>query len=144
MRLVISSPRRVFFFKYWNDITSFNWIGNSISIEELVTHFRPIFHFYIPWIPQKTGLWRFQGIEKRNIGLEWVKRVKVFKNGPSKICERQPLKNLKWYGHSRFTSTYDHSTNDHSSRVTTNCKRKKRLKTEKITFQSLIDWFPHL
>ena len=22
---------------------------------------------------------------------------KVFKNGPSKICERQPLKNLKWY-----------------------------------------------
>ena len=24
--------------------------------------------------------------------------VKVFKNGPSKICGRQPLKNLKWYG----------------------------------------------
>ena len=23
--------------------------------------------------------------------------VKVFKNGPSKICGRQPLKNLKWY-----------------------------------------------
>ena len=23
---------------------------------------------------------------------------KVFKNGPSKICERQPLKNLKGYG----------------------------------------------
>ena len=23
---------------------------------------------------------------------------KVFKNGPSKICERQPLKNLKEYG----------------------------------------------
>ena len=23
---------------------------------------------------------------------------KVFKNGPSKICERQPLKNLKKYG----------------------------------------------
>ena len=22
--------------------------------------------------------------------------VKVFKNGPSKICGRQPLKNLKW------------------------------------------------
>ena len=21
-----------------------------------------------------------------------------FKNGPSNICERQPLKNLKWYG----------------------------------------------
>ena len=24
--------------------------------------------------------------------------VKVFKNEPSKICGRQPLKNLKWYG----------------------------------------------
>ena len=24
--------------------------------------------------------------------------VKVFKNGPSKICGRQPLKNLKGYG----------------------------------------------
>ena len=24
--------------------------------------------------------------------------VKVFKNGPSKICGRQPLKNLKWHG----------------------------------------------
>ena len=23
---------------------------------------------------------------------------KVFKNGPSKICGRQSLKNLKWYG----------------------------------------------
>ena len=23
---------------------------------------------------------------------------KVFKNWPSKICERQPLKNLKWHG----------------------------------------------
>ena len=23
---------------------------------------------------------------------------KVFKNGPSKVCERQPLKILKWYG----------------------------------------------
>ena len=25
------------------------------------------------------------------------KWVKVFKNGPSKICGRQPLENLKWY-----------------------------------------------
>ena len=23
---------------------------------------------------------------------------KVFKNGPSKICARQPLKNVKWFG----------------------------------------------
>ena len=32
----------------------------------------------------------------------WMKRKsiwdKVFKNGPSEICGRQPLKNLKWYG----------------------------------------------
>ena len=24
--------------------------------------------------------------------------VKVFKNGPSKICGREPLKNFQWYG----------------------------------------------
>ena len=29
--------------------------------------------------------------------------VKVFKNGPNKICGRQPLKNLKWYGLLRQT-----------------------------------------
>ena len=27
--------------------------------------------------------------------------VDVFKNGPSKICRKQPLKNLKWYGQRR-------------------------------------------
>ena len=27
-----------------------------------------------------------------------VQVLKVFKNGASKICGRQPLKNLKWYG----------------------------------------------
>ena len=27
-----------------------------------------------------------------------LKWVKVFKNGPSKVCGRQPLKNLKGYG----------------------------------------------
>ena len=26
------------------------------------------------------------------------KWVNVFKNGPSKICGRQPLRDLKWYG----------------------------------------------
>ena len=24
--------------------------------------------------------------------------IKIFKNGPSKICGRQPFKNSKWYG----------------------------------------------
>ena len=28
-----------------------------------------------------------------------IKREKVFKNGPNKTCGRQPLKNLKGYGH---------------------------------------------
>ena len=32
------------------------------------------------------------------VWLEWSIWVKVFKNVPSKICGRQPLKNLKWYG----------------------------------------------
>ena len=30
-----------------------------------------------------------------NFNYKWDK---VFKNGPSKICERQPLKDLKGYG----------------------------------------------
>ena len=34
------------------------------------------------------------------LSLIWVK---VFKNGPSKNCEGQPLKNLKWYGLLRQT-----------------------------------------
>ena len=31
--------------------------------------------------------------------------VQIFKSGPSKICGRQPLKNLKWYGLIRQSST---------------------------------------
>ena len=31
---------------------------------------------------------------------------KIFKNGPSKICGRQPLKNLKWYGLPIFHKFY--------------------------------------
>ena len=26
----------------------------------------------------------------------WIKWIKVFKNGPTKICRRQPLKNFPW------------------------------------------------
>ena len=32
------------------------------------------------------------------ITIETIILDKVFKNGPSKICRRQPLKNFKWYG----------------------------------------------
>ena len=36
----------------------------------------------------------------------WANKwVKIFKNGPSKICGRQPLKNLKWYGLLRQTKS---------------------------------------
>ena len=31
---------------------------------------------------------------------------KISKNGPSKICERQPLKNFKWYGLSSTNFTW--------------------------------------
>ena len=34
---------------------------------------------------------------------QWNICDKVFKNGPSKICGKQPLKNLKWYGLLRQT-----------------------------------------
>ena len=32
--------------------------------------------------------------------------VKLFKNESSKICGRQSLKNLKWYGTDRITSNF--------------------------------------
>ena len=31
-------------------------------------------------------------------GTKYSRMDQVFENGPSKICERQPLKNLKEYG----------------------------------------------
>ena len=44
-------------------------------------------------------------VKDRKIGCGAVGKLKisnicdkVFKKGPSKICGRQPLKNLKWYG----------------------------------------------
>ena len=42
-------------------------------------------------IAVKNQLWSVI-FEKTN------KRDKIFKNGPSKICGKQPLKNLKGYG----------------------------------------------
>ena len=38
--------------------------------------------------------------------------MKVFKNGPSKICGRQPLKHLKWYGLLKWTIIADHITSN--------------------------------
>ena len=36
-------------------------------------------------------------MEKKELTISYI-RDKACKNGPSKICERQPLKNLKGYG----------------------------------------------
>ena len=37
-------------------------------------------------------------VQSGNIGLKWVNYIwdKVFQNGPSKICGRQPLENFTW------------------------------------------------
>ena len=46
-----------------------------------LTYFSPVFHFYNPWERQKTkGFWRFQGLEKVNIGLKWVNMMIVVPN----------------------------------------------------------------
>ena len=75
--------------------------------------------FYPPWKHQET--WGFLAsvgniAQTETSGMIWVKERtfnfakttvyrwgKVFKNGQSKICGRQPLKNLKWYGLPRQT-----------------------------------------
>ena len=40
----------------------------------------------------------YETIETIKQTIEKDKWDKVFRNGPSEICGRQPLKNLKWYG----------------------------------------------
>ena len=35
--------------------------------------------------------------------------VKVFKNEPSKICGKQPLKNVKWYGLPKHLECTEHA-----------------------------------
>ena len=58
------------------------WL-DQIQIQFLIlTHFRAMLHFITPWKARKPGvIWG-----------------KVFKDGLSKMCGRQSLKNLKWYG----------------------------------------------
>ena len=38
-----------------------------------------------------------KGLKKRIDNFHLYLRDKVFKNGPSKICGRQPLKNFTWF-----------------------------------------------
>ena len=50
-----------------------------------------------------------------NCNMTTIKWDKVFKNGPSKICGKQLLKKLKWYG--PFLNTF--------SQILFNAKTKK-------------------
>ena len=73
------------------------WSGNYFSTSSKITlHLRYLTGFWIRhWFPNfftHTDI-KFHG--------SWVK---VFKNGPSEICGRQPLKNFKWYGLLRLSS----------------------------------------
>ena len=68
----------------------------KISNYSKLTSFFKRFQNLIWWIKTLSLLWNWSGICSsgsfyRNIS------DKVFKNGPTKICGRQPLKNLKWY-----------------------------------------------
>ena len=49
-------------------------MGSKYASELLhSTHFSSISHLYTPWKRQKTyGFWRFQGVQKCDIGLKWV------------------------------------------------------------------------
>ena len=41
-----------------------------------LTHFSPVSHFYTPWKRQKIfGFLTFQGVQKHDTGLKWVKNV---------------------------------------------------------------------
>ena len=78
---------------------------------------------------------------------------KIFKNGPSKICGRQPLKNFKWYGlpstnfiwsileyHDPYGNcslvlsdrTYSRQNLENENKIhSTNIKRKRQIKNSK-------------
>ena len=61
----------------------FQRIVNSLMSVSMKKEWNNLAHFTIPLNQSHTGI------------IIWVK---VFKNGPSKVCGIQPLKNLKWYG----------------------------------------------
>ena len=88
--------------------------GNFQHLHETIdtfTHLRTMFVFYTPWRHQKTSDFLIfpggGGLNEKN-GMKWVNLLhllwpwsahkwdKVFKNGPSEICWRQPLKNFTW------------------------------------------------
>ena len=89
LRLVLSSSSWInwgvnsLFFKYDSENSSFHLIWNKSN--------------------NNNNNWSIIGQNKINKIL-----VKLFKNGSSKICGRQPLNNLKWYGpyHFKFFKGY--------------------------------------
>ena len=64
---------------------------------------------------------------------------KVFNNGPSKICGREPLKNLKGYGLLKATATttstlYIRSTGVTLKRASSRLQRRSQIVVEKNFF----------
>ena len=70
------------FWHFWrrNYCSQNLWSDNNITSNILLsiflfilTHFGPMFHFYIPWKGKKEVFWRFQGLGKQSIGLKQYK-----------------------------------------------------------------------
>ena len=74
---------------FWNCILANQWTGFSM-IGTL--SWRVKGHYSMKMFPYLEYSNTSTKISPTNL------RDKVFKNGPSEICGRQPLKNLKWYG----------------------------------------------
>ena len=75
-----------------------HYLNQSLFISPLPDHSSSTFLCFIfNWFCIKNGIFFARNVCVAN----WVRISiwdKVFKNGPSKICGRQPLKNLKGYG----------------------------------------------
>ena len=79
---------------------------SKISERLLVWQITECFNLFHPNVPFLYSSWKAWDSTRMEHALAWNGLmiyfiniwVKVFKNGPSKIFGRQPLKNLKWYG----------------------------------------------
>ena len=70
-----------------NHVSHFHWNIKLLFVFKVSLEFDPECYNYLVFISE------FQYISIHNF--TWVKG---FKNGPTKICWRHPLKYLKWYG----------------------------------------------
>ena len=88
-------------------LTHFKEYRSFIMIISVLTHFMPLVFPLFPENSEKpVAFLCFQRVYKGISGMKWVTNyfmtvwskdywVKVFKNGPSKICGRQSLKNFE-------------------------------------------------